>query len=122
MDSRRLALELASRMRDIVPEGVTVTVEGDLLRFGNRGTARAGSYGCQWINGGQGSIEDLTVRASELALNDLQDFVTEATTEPWPGSGSPPCPGARLEGRLIELWFADHDHPDAQLRPLPLDD
>jgi len=57
-----------------------------------------------------------------LALNDLQDFVAEATTEPWPGSGGPPRPGARLQGRLIELWFGDHDHPDARLRSLPLDE
>jgi len=109
-------------MRDIVPEGITVAVEDDLLWFGIRGTPRAGAYGCQWINSGQGSVEDLAVRASELALNDLQDFVTEATTEPWPGSGNPPRPNARLTGRLIELWFGDHDHPDVRLRSLPLDE
>lgn len=62
------------------------------------------------------------VRASELVLNDLQDFVTEATTEPWPGSGGPPRPGTRLTGRFIELWFGDHDNPAVRLRSLALDE
>jgi hypothetical protein len=113
-------MELASRMQDVVPAGITVTVEDDMLWFARNGSRRSGSHACQWVTSGQGSMDALAVRASELAINDLQDFVTEETTEPWPGSSGPPRPGVRLVGRTIELWFGVHDHPVVRLRPLPL--
>jgi hypothetical protein len=122
MDAERLALELSSRMKEILPAGFAVVVDGDMLWFLFDGKRRVGSYACQWIDSGQDSIEALTVRACELAVNDLQDFVTEETTEPWPSSGGrPPRVSARLAGRSIEIWFGEHDHPVARLRPLILD-
>lgn len=123
MDSRRLAMELAARMQDIVPSGFTVIAEDDVLWFARNGTRWAGSYACQWLNGGQETPESLLLQASQLALHDLQDFLAEETTDPWPGSGgAPPRPSVRFGGRTIELWFGDHDRPDVRLRPLSLED
>jgi hypothetical protein len=123
MDAEQLAVELSSRMREAVPPGFTITVDGDMLWFLFDAELRQGSYACQWVNSGQGSMETLTVRACELAVNDLQDFVTEKTTKPWPSAGGrPPRPGVRLVGRTIELWFGEREHPVARLRPLALDD
>jgi hypothetical protein len=122
MDAERLAIELSSRMEAVVPAGFTVAVDGDMLSFLFGGKRRAGSYACQWLTSGQGSMEALTVQACELAVHDLQDFVTKQTTEPWPGTrGRPPRPGVRLMGRTIEIWFGEHDQPATRLRPLPLD-
>jgi hypothetical protein len=121
MDAERLDVELSSRMKEVVPADFTITVDGDMLWFSHDGIRRAGSYGCQWVKKGEGSIDDLIVRACELALNDLQDFVMEATTERWPGSGGFPRSGARMEGRSVNLWFGEREHPTVQLRPLPLD-
>src|ERR1039458_2801568 len=111
MYAERLAVELSSRMKEVVPAGITITVDGDMLWFSHDGKQRAGSYGCQWVKKGEGSIDDLIVRACELALHDLQDFVMVATTEQWPGSGGPIRPGARIEGRSVDLWFGDRQHP-----------
>jgi hypothetical protein len=122
MDAGRLAVELSSRMEEDLPSGFSVTVDGDMLWFLFEGERRAGSYACQWVDSGQDSLEDLTVRACELALNDLQDFVTEKTKEPWPAlSGRPPRPGALLVERTIEMWFGPSDQPVTRLRPLPLE-
>jgi hypothetical protein len=122
MDPEWLAAELSSRMEEVLPAGFTVAVDGDTLWFLFDGERRAGSYACKWMDSGQGSIEALTVRACELAVNDLQDFVTEKTTEPWPSStGRPPRPGVRLVGRIVEMWFGEDGDPVARLRSLPLD-
>jgi hypothetical protein len=122
MDAGRLAAELSARMEDDLPPGFTVTVDGGMLWFAFEEERRSGSYACQWVDSGQDSLEGLTVRACELALSDLQDFVTEQTTEPWPAThGRPPRPGVRLVERTIEMWFGSNDHPVARLRPLPLE-
>jgi hypothetical protein len=122
MGPGRLAVELSSRMEEGLPPGFTVTVEGDMLYFLFDGERRAGSHACQWVDSGQDSLEGLAVQACELALNDLQDFVTEKTTEPWPATeGPPPQPGARLVGRTIEMWFGSLDQPVTLLRPLALE-
>jgi hypothetical protein len=122
MDSERLAVDLSSRMEEVLPAGFAVVVDGDMLWFLFDGKRRSGSYACQWINSGQGSIEALTVRACELAVNDLQDFVIQKTTELWPSSGGRLAqPGVRLVERSIEIWLGEHDRPVARLRSLPLD-
>jgi hypothetical protein len=121
MDAERLAVELSSRMEQELPPGFTITADGSMLWFLD-GDRRVGSYACQWIDSAEDSMEGLTLRACELALNDLQDFITESTTEPWPAiSGQPPRPGARLSERTVEMWFGSEGHPVARLRPLPLD-
>jgi hypothetical protein len=122
MDGERLAVELASRMHEAVPVGLSVGADADMLWFLIEGKRCGGSYACRWPKNGQDSVEDLTIRACELALNDLQDFVTEKTAEPWPATeGRPPRPVVCLVGRAIEMWFGSRDHPVARLRPLALD-
>lgn len=96
-----------------------------MLWFNTVGTAftsRAGTYGCQWIYKGEGDPVDLAVEACRLALEDLADFVDEATTEPWPVKrGTPPAPEAKAANVFVLMWFGDPDDPALQLDPLPLD-
>jgi hypothetical protein len=92
-----------------------------MLRFSStahHGTA--GTYGCRWLSEGEGEAEHLLAEACRRALEDLQDFVAEATTEPWPGSRSMPHAGARVEDGSVLLWYGERDHPVLLLESLPL--
>ena len=113
MEAEHLARELARRMADVVPDGISIWVDGDMLRFGSS----TGSYACRWLYKGQGDQDDLIVEACVHALDDLQDYVDD---EPWPGSRTPPAPGARIEDGHVLMWFGDAEDPDLRLEPLPL--
>lgn len=122
MDSTRLAGELASRMADVVPREIRVSVEDDVLVFKADVRWRSGSYACRWLNEGAAGPEDLIVEACWRAFDDLQDFVDETTTQPWPADhGTPPRPAARIEDRRVIIWFGEPEAPVLVLEPLPLD-
>ena len=121
MDASFLAQELARRMREVVPSGIRVTTEEDMLWFESDSySGKAGSYACQWLYKGDGEPERLLTDACWHALDDLQDFVDEATTEPWPGERTPPKAHARLENGSVILWFGDAETPDLVLESLPI--
>ncbi len=109
MDSATLAQELCDRMNEVVPSGIGVSAEGDRLVFrSGYSSGRAGSYACEWLHRGTGSLSERVREAARLAFSDLQDFVDEETTEPWPGTTSPPTPGARSEGgRVMAITAGD---------------
>jgi len=62
------------------------------------------------------------------ALDDLQDFLAEETTDPWPARSGGRWPPARavLRSATLQWWFGDPDHPDDRgrgvvvLRPVVL--
>jgi len=123
MDSEVLARELCDRMKKVVPSGIGISVEGDHLVFRSSYSAgRAGSYACQWLHRGTGSVSERVLHAARLAFSDLQDFVDEETTEPWPGATSPPTPDARIEAGRVIVWFGDPQAPDLEITPLHLGD
>jgi hypothetical protein len=123
MDSEALAQQLCDRMKKVVPSGIGVSVEGDHLVFRSSYSAGgAGSHACQWLHQGTGSMSERVLQAARLAFGDLQDFVDEETTEPWPGATSPPTPNARIEGGGVIVWFGDQEAPDLEITPLLLGD
>jgi hypothetical protein len=111
-------------MQAVVPTGIGVRVDGDMVWFDAAGrglSGTAGTYACQWLDKGTGTHDDLIVEACWRALDDLEDFVDEATTEPWPAEqGTPPRPAARIEGRVVHLWFGEAERPVLELEPIPL--
>jgi hypothetical protein len=126
VDAVVLATELAERMRDVVPTGIGIVVhEGDdMIWFDavERGSgSRSGTYACQWLYEGYGEPDALIVEACRRAFDDLQDFVDEETTEPWPAArGTPPSACARIEGGNVVIWYGDREHPVLELGSLPL--
>jgi hypothetical protein len=121
VEATQLAQELARRMRDVVPLGIIVIVEGDMLKFlSDSDPGTSGSYACQWIYLGTGPEQDRLSEACWHALDDLQDFVDEKTTEPWPGLRTPPKACARIEDDFVLLWFGDPEKPDLVLESVPL--
>jgi hypothetical protein len=122
MESEVLAQELFERMKEVVPPGITLSVEGDMLVFrSDFDTGSSGSYACQWLYEGTGRPSELVRDACWHAFSDLQDFVDEKTAEPWPGLKSPPTPYARIENDSVIIWFGDPQSPDLAIRPLLLD-
>ena len=119
MDSEVLAQELCDRMKEVIPSGIGVSTEGERLVFrSSYSTGRAGSYACQWLHQGTGSMQERVREAARLAFSDLQDFVDEETTEPWPGTISPTSPDARIEAGRVIVWFGDPQEPDLAISPL----
>jgi hypothetical protein len=41
------------------------------------------------------------------ALSELQDYVDEATHEPWPGERTPPQAYAEIRGAALRLWYGE---------------
>jgi hypothetical protein len=123
MDAAVLAQELCDRMKEVIPAGIGVSADGDLLMFrSSYSSGTAGSYACQWIHTGTGSVTERVRQAARLAFSDLRDFVNEETTEPWPGVTSPPRPDARIEAGRVIIWFGDPQAPDLVIPSIQLED
>ena len=115
-------------MQAVVPAGFQVSADDDMLWFdsiGLRPLGRSGSYGCQWLRLGSGGVDYLIGESCRLALDDLQDYVLDVTTEPWPrqpGKRRHPRPWAQVEGRTVFLWYGDRTYRALELEPIHLDD
>jgi hypothetical protein len=122
MESQTLAQELCERMKEVVPPGIWISVDGDILVFrSDFGAGSSGSYACQWLDEGTGSLSDRAREACWHAFSDLQDFVDEKTTAPWPGLRTPPTAHARIENNSVIIWFGESQVPDLEIRPVLLD-
>jgi hypothetical protein len=42
-------------------------------------------------------------------LDELQDYVEEASHVPWPGARTPPRPFAEVRGQVLHLWYGGPD-------------
>ena len=59
--------------------------------------------------------------AVRATLSAVQDYIAEATTEPWPGTGGrQPNPDARVEASMVSMWFGPEDAPVLRLPPIDL--
>jgi hypothetical protein len=57
-------------------------------------------------------------------LGDLQDYVDEATHDPWPGErGTPPRPHAQVRDQMLYQWYGGPDLNEAAVlacEPIPI--
>jgi hypothetical protein len=110
VDPDRFAAVLAARLAAIVPDGFQVTLEDDMLWFrsepgrfpGQLGNYHVGSTGL-WPQehlltclGYDGTAEECAADVAQRALDVLQDYVAEATHDPWPGLRRMPEPHAQV--------------------------
>jgi hypothetical protein len=54
------------------------------------------------------------------ALDELQDYISEATHDPWPGTTAQPRPYARIRDSMLYLGYGDPDAPILTCAPIPL--
>jgi hypothetical protein len=128
-----LTVMLADRLADIVPAGFRVQAGDGTLwysaeegRFpgqqGNYRVGRAGTYVRANLDGQGDTDADAIVRVAILVLDHLQDYVSEATHDPWPGTSSQPRPSAQVRGQVLHMWYGEHDNVVLACQPIPLGD
>jgi hypothetical protein len=134
IDADRLAVLLAASLAAVVPDGFQVELAGDMLWFrsdpgrfpGQQGDYNAGSAGiwpqedfatCREY---EGTAEECAADVARHALDALQDYVAEATHEPWPGQRVMPEPRAQVRDSILHLWYGDADTVVLACEPIPL--
>jgi hypothetical protein len=132
MDADELGRALEVRLNGIVPPGFHVAYADDGLlwyssdsgRFpGQTGDHRVGQTGVHLRENfplwGQTASERI-VNACIQALYDLQDYISEATHDPWPGDTSPPPPFAAVQGAKVVLGYGTPIATMLECEPIPL--
>ena len=131
MDLDRFIAILANRLTGIVPDGFHVTAEHGMLWYsaeqevpseqqGDRKIGRSGTYARSNYGRYGESDEENIVGVSTQALDELQDFISEATHLPWPGVTSQPAPHSEIVDSYLHLWYGDADSPAVACERIPL--
>lgn len=134
VDLDKLTLILAGRMAAIVPAGFHVQAADGMLwysadegRFpGQLGDFRVGASGTyvreNFDAHGMTDADGIAGVAAQ-ALDELQDYIDEATHDPWPGDRTPPRAYAQVRDRMLHLWYGGADissGPVLACQPIPL--
>jgi spore coat protein CotH len=134
VDVDSLARMLAGRMTAVVPDGFRVEAADGMLWYsaedgkfpGQLGDYRVGMAGTyvrdNFAAHGDTAAERIEGAAAQ-GLDDLQDYVDEATHDPWPGERTPPQACAEIRGTLLHLWYGQagtSGHVDLACEPIPL--
>ena len=124
-----LARALAQRLTAAVPPGISVLSRAGDVIVGDGRTSDG--TGLVPIVDQPGDLEENMTTAASAVLNTAQDVVVKHLGRGWPSSpdvqpgtleSGPdlPLPTARVEGRLLRLWFGDPDRPALELEPIDL--
>lgn len=133
VDADELGRLLEDRLGKVVPPGFQVAYSEDgLLRYtsdpgrfpGHPGTYQAGASGTYvrdnftlWGD----TDPERVVGACRQALDELQDYIDEASHAPWPGDRTPPRPFAELRGAEFVWGYGAPDAPVLECEPIPVD-
>jgi len=127
MDEDRLAAALAECFAAVVPFGFSVEASHGMLwystaRRGSRSIGLAGTH----VRGnfevfGPNAEENIAGIAVQ-ALSELQDYLSEATGDPWPGQRRQPAPSARIRDGRLYLGYEDSGEVVLALPPIDLAD
>ena len=120
VDADLLTANLASRLRAIVPDGFHVRAADGMLwysadpcRFpGQLSDFRVGMSGTSVRDNLQAhgeTVEDQVSGVAAQALDELMDFVDEATHDRWPGRRTQPQPFAEVRSGILHLWYGESD-------------
>ena len=133
VDADRLIALLADRLAGIVPGGFRIEADGAMLRFsaeegrfpgqsGSYDVGPSGSHVRQYLEVGSGTVADRLIGVCVRVLDDLQDYVSEATHDPWPGRTAQPTPQAQIHQGELRLWYGGPHGRQAVLAcaPIPL--
>ena len=134
VDEDKLAIVLAARMAAIVPAGFHVQAADGMLwysadegrfpgQLSNYCVGKSGTFVRDNFDGHGDRAEDRLAGAAAQALDELQDYVDEASHDPWPGERTPPRPYAQVRGELLHLWYGGPDITSPVIlacQPIPL--
>jgi hypothetical protein len=128
-----LATQLADRLSAIVPAGFHVAAEDGILwysaepgrfpgQLGDYHAGRAGTYIRANFGAHGKSDRENIVGVAVQALDELQDYISEATHSPWPGESSQPRPHGRIHDSHLSLWYGNDTNAILACEPIPLPD
>lgn len=127
VSSHKLAAAIADALRQHVPTGVAVHVDGDDVYVQNGDESWAGSTAPGIVDDPEGwdsgEETELLETAALSTLNGVQDGIARATTEQWPPvppGGGNTYPETRVSEGLLHMWFGDEAAPVLRLAPIPL--
>lgn len=134
VDPDKLTLILAERMAAIVPVGFHIRAADGMLwysadagrfpgQLGNYGVGPSGTYVRENLDAHGATDADRIAGVAAQALDELQDFIDEATHDPWPGDRTPPRAYAQVRDAVLHLWFGGPDissDPVLACQPIPL--
>jgi hypothetical protein len=133
VDADRLVALLADRLAGIVPDGFRIEADGAMLRFsaeegrfpGQSGSYHVGTAASSVRNNFEvraGTVADRLIGVCVQVLDELQDYVSEATHDPWPGRTAQPTPQAQIHQAELRLWYGGPQGRQAVLacEPIPL--
>ena len=121
VDADRLTEVLAARFDEVTPDGIHVIADDGMLWYScDFVPGQAGSHVRYNLAGAAGESDEADlVSTTVMILDQLQDFVSEATTDPWPGTGRQPEPHGELRGGALHLWYGEPG--DIKLTVPPID-
>lgn len=118
VDVDRFARILADRLAAVVPAGFHVEAGDGMLWYS--GAGQSGTHVRDNFSVYGETDEDKVTGAAVQALDELQDYVSEATGDPWPGTTRQPRPYAQVRGSLLQLWYGDDDGVALACDPIEL--
>jgi hypothetical protein len=123
VSSHDLAEALACRLDEVAPARITVRAQGPDVAVLHNGQVVG-------ISGAPAILETIEAlreprenleTAVRATLSGVQDYIADATTEPWPGiGGQQPNPDARVHEDTVSMWFGSEDAPVLRLPPIDL--
>lgn len=136
VDLSKLTVSLADRMTAIVPDGFHVEAAEGMLwysadkgRFpgqaGNYQVGRSGTYVRDNFNAHGQTDEDRIAGVAAQALDELQDYIDEASHDPWPGESAPPGAHSQVRDQILHLWYGGPNIDSGAVlacEPIPLAD
>jgi len=120
IDADRLTQALASRLRAIVPDGFHVSAGDGMLwysadpgRFPGQlsdfEVGTAGTYVRDNLRAHHEAAADQLSGVAAQALDELQDYINEASHVPWPGTRTSPRAFAEVRGGVLHTWYGESD-------------
>lgn len=133
MDLDQLTAVLTDRLSAMVPAGFHVAAADGMLWYsaeegkfpgqsGNYRVGQAGTHVRENFGAYGASAEENMVGVAVQALSELQDYISEATHTPWPGTTSQPSPQGQILDSYLHLWYEDRDNAILACEPIPLTD
>jgi hypothetical protein len=131
VDVEALTAILADRFAAIIPAGFHVEASDGMLwysadagRFpgqaGDYRVGRAGSHIRDNLGVYSDTDEENIIGVAVQALDELQDYVSEASHDPWPGRTGQPPPHGQIRDSALHLWYGDPGQPGLACEPIAL--
>lgn len=122
VDARRLADVLVSRLRAVVPEGLSITAKEDEVLV-SAGQLHGGTP-LEGLVDQDDTFEEGVIAGAWAVLDAVQDFISEFFLKaPWPdpeGVNRMAMPKVEWQGEMLRLCYGDLEDPVLELPSISL--